>query len=122
MPLVGTSVALGSSTGRAAVPIGTYSQLVVTPPEGPPPDRVTGAGADSSAAALGEVEPPGGIGADGTFPQPAIRQIVTATTSATRYPPMRITLSRRTRTVADRRTGVRKVIGMVRLTRIYTRT
>ena len=35
---------------------------------------------------------------------------------------MRITLSRHAHTVADRRTGVRKVIGMVRLTRIYTRT
>jgi cob(I)alamin adenosyltransferase len=123
VPLVGTSVALGSSTGRAAVPIGTYSQLVVTPPEAIPPDGVTDAGADSLADALAEVEAPGGVGdSDGTLPQLAIKQIVVATSSVTRHPPMRITLSRPARAVADRRTGVRKVIGMVRLTRIYTRT
>jgi cob(I)alamin adenosyltransferase len=77
----------------------------------------------TSADALGEVAAPGGGGdSDGTLPQPAIKQIVVARTSVTRYPLMRITLSRRAHTVPDRRTGVRKVIGMVRLTRIYTRT
>jgi cob(I)alamin adenosyltransferase len=56
------------------------------------------------------------------LPQPVIKQNVTAPTIVNRYPRMRITLSRHAHTVADRRTGVRKVIGMVRLTRIYTRT
>jgi cob(I)alamin adenosyltransferase len=111
VPLVGTSVALGSSTGRAAVPIATYSQVVVSAPDGISPDPV------------GEVAAPGPSGdSDGILPQPAIRQNAIATTSVNGYPLMRITLSRRVHTVADRRTGVRKVIGMVRLTRIYTRT
>ena len=111
MPLVGTSVALGSSTGRAAVPIATYSQVVVSPPDESPPDTV------------GEVGAPGPSGdSDGILPQPASKQNVIATTSVNGYPLMRITMSRHVHTVADRRTGVRKVIGMVLLTRIYTRT
>jgi cob(I)alamin adenosyltransferase len=104
VPLVGTSVALGRSTGRAAVPIATYSQVVVSPPDGIAPDRVTAG--DS----------------DGMLPQPVMKQRVIATTSVNGYPRMRITLSRPLDTAGDRRTGVRKVIGMVRLTRIYTRT
>ena len=110
MPLVGTSVALGSSTGRAAVPIATYSHVVVSPPDEIPPDT-------------GEVDAPGPSGdSDGILPQPASKQNVIATTSVNGHPLMRITLSQRVHTVADRRTGVRKVIGMVLLTRIYTRT
>jgi cob(I)alamin adenosyltransferase len=133
VPLVGTPVALGGFTGRAAEPISTYSQVVVVAacglaPEAPPwglaPESVRCGVADVSAAdVLAEV-----VGAeasgdfDGIRPQPTIRQIVVATTSVNRYPIMRITLSRRAHRVADRRTRVRKVIGMVRLTRIYTRT
>lgn len=102
----------------------TYSQVVVSPPDGIPPDRVTADGADVSAAdAVGEVAALAGSGdSDGILPQPAIKQNVIAAASINGYPLTRITLSRHPHTVADRRTGVRKVIGMVRLTRIYTRT
>jgi cob(I)alamin adenosyltransferase len=124
VPLVGTPVALGGLTGRAAEPISTYSQVVVAPALGLAPDPVKCGVADAAAAdALPEVVgAEAGGDSDGIRPQPTIRQIVVATTSVNRCPVMRITLSRRAHRVVDRRTRLRKVIGMVRLTRIYTRT
>jgi cob(I)alamin adenosyltransferase len=101
----------------------TYSHVVVAAAEGLAADPVTAGRAVSATDALGEVEAAGASGdSDGIRPQPAIRQIVVATTSINRYPLMRITLSRPARRVADQRTRLRNVIGMVRLTRIYTRT
>jgi cob(I)alamin adenosyltransferase len=98
------------------VPVATYSHLVVAPAGGV-------ALGEEAPERVGEVEETEGKGdSEGMRPQPAIEQHNIAMARTDRRPLMRITMSRRGGTLAERRTRLRKVIGMVRLTRIYTRT
>jgi cob(I)alamin adenosyltransferase len=98
------------------VPVATYSHLVVAPAGG-------AALGEEAPERVGEVEETEGNGdSEGMRPQPAIEQDSIAMARTNRRPLMRITMSRRRGTLAERRTRLRKVIGMVRLTRIYTRT